>query len=173
MPVQLGPLLVHSAALVLGAWLAVHLGRIRRLDGEKGPGVGQYLFGYGLILVLWRLRPFVPHTDPAAIARELTGSNWSPLFILNTRGDLYSAADILRTFLLFVPLGALIGAVGPRHARREPSNAKAVAWILGFALLLELGQALIAGRLFDGTDLVVMAAGGIVAWAVVRRARST
>ena len=173
MPVQLGPFVVHSAALSVGALTAVRPVAAWSSDGKTGPSPRQFLIGYSLVLALWRLRPLVPHLDPAAIAGELTGSQWSPLFILNTRGDLYSAADILRTFLLFVPLGAVLGAERVRNGRaRARSDGRAIAWILALAVVLELGQALIAGRVFDGTDLVVMAAGGVVAWTVVRRAEA-
>lgn len=174
MPVQLGPFLVHSAALVLGTWTATRLGHTRISDGEAGPSLRQFLSAYTLILLLWRLRPFVPHLDPAAIARELTLSNWSPLFLLRARRDLYSAADILRTFLLFVPLGVALAADrGRDEPKSVPSDWSGMIWILGLAILLELGQALVAGRVFDGTDLIVMVAGGVVAWAVVRRSTST
>lgn len=171
MPLQVGPVLVHAASFLVGAWAGIRLVPGRTPDGQEGAGRRAFLVGYVLLLALWRLRPFAPHLDPSAIAGELTLSNWSPLFILETRGDLYSAADILRTFLLFVPLGAVLSAGGRDNAgTSDASDGRALAWILGLALILELGQAVVAARLFDGTDLVVMAAGGTVAWTVVRKA---
>lgn len=170
-PVQLGPFLVHAAALSIGAWAGIHVVSGWLSDRAGGMSPRQFLFGYVLLLALWRLRPFVPHPDPAAIAGELSLSHWSPLYLLSARGDLYSAADVVRTFLLFLPLGAVVGAGRPGGARRSvPAGRRALAWIVVLAVLLELGQALIAGRVFDGTDLVVMAVGGGVGWAVVRRA---
>lgn len=170
-PVQLGPFLVHAAALSIGAWTATHVASGWISDGYVKVSPRQFLIAYVLYLALWRLRPFVPQLDPTAIAAELSLAHWSPLYLLGARGDLYSAADVVRTFLLFLPLGAVLGAARPGDDRTSvPSGGRALAFIAALALLLELGQALIAARLFDGTDLVVMAVGGGVGWTVVRRA---
>lgn len=170
LPLELGPLLVHAGGLVAGAWIGAR-GLSRWLRRRRGPArVRDFVVGYVLLLALWRLRPFLPELDPAAVAAELSGPRWSPLSALGARRDLYSVSDVLRSFLLFVPLGAALTA--RRRIRRrgsDGSDVRTLGWILGLAFLLEAGQALVAGRFFDGTDLVVMAAGGAVAWSVVRR----
>lgn len=169
LPLELGPLLVHAAALVAGAWIGDRgFPRwLRRRSG--GARIRDVLAGYVLVLALWRLRPFAPELDPSAVAAELSLSRWSPLSALGARRDLYSVSDVLRSFLLFVPVGA---ALTSWHRLRSGASGgdsvRPLAWIVALALLLEAGQAVVAARFFDGTDLLIMAAGGAVAWAVTR-----
>lgn len=168
-PIEVGPVLVHAGGFAVGAWLGVRLipGWLRqRRGGERHRDV---LGGFLLVLLLWRLRPFVPELDPAAIAAELSPSRWSPLSALGARRDLYSVSDVLRSFLLFAPVGAVLAAreSAPRSGDRWGS-LRSPGWILGLAFVLEAGQALVGARFFDGTDILVMAAGGVVAWSLVR-----
>ena len=168
-PIQLGPLAVHAAAFVAGARVGVRVFP-RWLRARSGTErVRDFLWAYVLVLVLWRLRPFVPELDPGTVASEFSLSRWSPLSALGARRDLYSVSDILRSFLLFVPLGAAVAARERTDSVRTDRPAlRAIGWILGLAFLLEGGQALVAERFFDGTDLLVMAAGATVTWAVAR-----
>lgn len=169
-PMELGPLLVHAAGLLIGARIGAR-GFPRWLRRRRGRARGRdFLLGYVLLLALWRLRPFVPELDPGAVAAELSLSRWSPLAALGARRDLYSVSDVLRSFLLFVPVGlALASRQRTRSASPDGEALRQVGWIVALALLLEAGQAVVAGRFFDGTDLLVMAAGGFAARAVARR----
>lgn len=169
LPLEAGPLLVHGGGLAAGAWVGARgfpRWLRRRRDGAR---IRDFLLGYVLLLALWRLRPFVPELDPGAVASELSLSRWSPLSALGARRDLYSVSDVLRSFLLFVPVGTSLAAW--QRIRSSPAGRGALrpmAWVVGLAFLLEGGQALVAGRFFDGTDLIIMAAGGAVAWSVAR-----
>lgn len=169
-PIEAGPVLVHAGAVALGGWIAARRFPAWLRRRRQGGRVSWTLWGYLLVLALWRLRPFVPELDPAALADEISPSRWSPLSALGGRRDLYSVSDVLRSFLLFVPVGALVAAAGRLAQRRNgPSTLRAVACILGVALAAEAAQIVVAGRFFDGTDLLVTAAGGLVAWATLRR----
>ena len=166
-PVELGPVLVHAAAVAAGGWLAGSSRlptAVRRSSGRGRAAV--FLAGYATVLALWSWRPFVPELDPGAIADQFAGGRWLPLGALRVRRDLFSVADVLRSFLLFVPLGAVLAV---RPLRR--SGVLGGAWpALYAALLLECGQALVAGRFFDGTDVLVAGAGAGLAWFAVRAA---
>ncbi len=170
-PIEAGPVLVHAAAVALGAWIAAQgfPAWLRRRRGRAR--TRDAAWGYLLVLAVWRLRPFVPELDPGALADELSPARWSPLSALAARRELYTVSDVLRSFLLFVPVGALVAAAGrTARGRRAPSTLRAVSVVLGVALAAEAGQIVVAGRFFDGTDMLVTAAGGLVAWATLRRA---
>lgn len=172
-PLQVGPVLVHAAAFVSGAWLGVRLFPrwLRRRRGDRR--IRDFLLAYAVVLALWRLRPFFPELDPGAIAAEFAPSRWSPLAALGARRELYSVSDVLRSFLLFVPVGVALAARERTGYRgRERRGLRAMAAVTALALILEGGQALVAGRFFDGTDLLVMAAGGAVAWSLARERRA-
>jgi VanZ family protein len=169
-PIEVGPVLVHAGAVAGGAWIAAQgfPGWLRRRRG--GARTRDVGWGYLLVLAVWRLRPFVPELDPGTLADELSRARWSPLSALGARRDLYAVSDVLRSFLLFVPVGALVAAAGRTAAgRRPPSTLRAVSLVLGVALAAEAGQIVVAARFFDGTDALVTAAGGLVAWAALRR----
>lgn len=168
-PMEAGPVLVHAAAVALGAWIAARgfPAWLRRRGRARIRDVG---WGYLLVLALWRLRPFIPELDPGALADEISPARWSPLSALGARRDLYTVSDVLRSFLLFVPVGSLVAAAGrTRSGRRASSTRRAVSLVLGIALAAEAGQIVVAGRFFDGTDMLVTAAGGLIAWAALRR----
>lgn len=166
-PMELGPMTVHAAAVAAGGWLAGSSWlpiAVRRSSG-RGRTAG-FLMGYAVVLALWSWRPFVPELDPGAIADQFAGGRWLPLGALRVRRDLFSVADVLRSFLLFVPLGAVL-AVRPL---RRSGVLRGASPALCAALLLEFGQALVAGRFFDGTDVIVTGAGAGFAWFAVRAA---
>lgn len=169
-PMQLGPVGMHAAGFVAGAWIGVRVFPRWLRDRRGAERVRDFLWAYVLVLAMWRLRPFVPELEPGAVAAELSLSRWSPLSALGARRDLYSVSDVLKSFLLFVPVGAALAA-RERAGSGPPARPvlRALGWILGLAFVFEAAQALVGGRFFDGTDLLVMAAGGAVAWAVTRR----
>lgn len=192
--IEVGPLLVHAAAVAGGGWLGVALlpdvgraapadsepdrtgsegtepGRTGPADDERGRRrILQFLAGYGLLLFLWNARPFVPETDPGAMLSALSPGRWLPLEALGGRRDLYTVSDIFRNFLLFLPVGAVL-AVRPLQ-RSGPLRALGPAVIL--AVGVELVQVLVAVRFFDLTDALVSLAGAGVAWCLVREAGLT
>lgn len=79
---------------------------------------------------------------------------------------MYTVADVCVPFFLAVPLGALL-AVWP--LRRSGLLRTALPGIY-FAAALEAGQLFIIGRSPDMTDFLVVAAGVVTGWLIVRRA---
>ncbi|CAA9311559.1 MAG: hypothetical protein AVDCRST_MAG40-1005 [uncultured Gemmatimonadaceae bacterium] len=147
----------------LAAWRGVPPAA-RRL--RRGRRVGALWGAYAAVLALWAWRPFRLDLGAATLTAELAAAHFVPLYALGERGDLFSAADVVIQFALFVPLGAL-AAVWPfrrRGALRGPMPAVALA------LVLELGQLVVADRFFDVTDWLIAAAGVLLGWAVARRA---
>ncbi|HET9947990.1 MAG TPA: VanZ family protein, partial [Longimicrobiales bacterium] len=82
------------------------------------------------------------------------------------RRDLFSAVDVVVSFGLYVPLGAVL-AVWPL-GRGGAARAFLPAVLL--SATLELAQAAIEARTLDITDFLVQTAGAAVGWAALRRA---
>lgn len=163
---EVGPVLVHAAAVAAGGWLGVG---VLAEPARTAPGRKRalaFLLGYVPLLALWSARPFVPETELAAVLEELAPSRWLPMGALGGRRDLYTVSDILRNFLLFLPVGALLAV---RPLRREGALRALVPALL-LSLGVELLQVPVAGRFFDVTDAIVGFAGAGVAWCVVREA---
>jgi glycopeptide antibiotics resistance protein len=163
---ELGPLLVHCAAISLGAWAAAAwLPRLsRRLRGPARPAV--LLTIYAVLLSLWSWRPFDLDVAPSAIAAQLALNRLVPLQSLAVRVELFSISDVFQMFFLFVPVGALLAVWPLRH--RGPLSRFLPAFYA--ALLFELGQIFINGRYFDITDFLVAGSACMAGWLVGRRA---
>ncbi len=165
-PIQLGTAIAHVLGIALGAaacaqWLPSFSRQVR---GRGRPAV--VLLAYALLIAFWAWRPFVLETDVATIHQQFALERLIPLQGLARRSDLSSVAEIVKPFFLFFPLGALL-AVWPLRRRG----------VLGFCLpafylaaVTEIPQGFIAGRFFDGTDLVIQGAAAAIGWAVVRQA---
>lgn len=165
-PIQLGTALAHLIGLVLGAlacgaWLPAFSRLVR---GRGRPAL--LLLAYALLIAFWAWRPFVFETDPTVIHQQFALERLIPLQGLASRSDLSSVAEIVKPFFLFFPLGALL-AVWPL-TRRGPLAVCLPAFYL--AIVTEVAQGFIAGRFFDGTDLVIQCAAAAIGWAVVRQA---
>lgn len=163
---QLGPALVHALAIGGGGWIGVAVLAEPARTAPARLRAGIFLAAYVALLLLWTARPYAPRTDPGAVLRQLAPGRWLPLDALGGRRDLYTVSDIFRSFLLFLPVGA-VAAVRPLR-RGGPLRALGPAVLV--ALGLELSQAFVAGRFFDVTDAVICFAGAGVAWRVVREA---
>lgn len=166
LPIQAGAVLGHAAALAAGAWLAVRFlpPFSRRVRGRWRPlGLAAV---YVFVLLLWSWRPFHLETDPAALRAQLSLDRLVPLQASAVRVDLFSVADLAEGFLLYLPLGGLLGVWPLRRT----------GWLRGLlpgiyvAAGTELGQIFVAGRFFDVTDFLVQAAGVAIGWAVVHHA---
>ena len=165
-PVQLGAAVAHVLGIGLGAaacaqWLPSFSRLVR---GRGRPAL--VLLAYALLIAFWAWRPFVLETDPTTIHQQFALERLLPLQGLARRSDLASVAEIVKPFFLFFPLGALL-AVWPLRRR---------GW-LGFCLpafylaaITEVVQGFVAGRFFDGTDLVIQGAAAAIGWAVARQA---
>jgi glycopeptide antibiotics resistance protein len=166
LPIQVGAVLVHTAALALGAWLAVRWlpPFTRRVRGRGRPL--RLALAYAALLLLWSWRPFHLEINPAALRAQLSLNRLVPLQAGAVRADLFSVADVAEGFLLYLPLGGLL-AVWPV---RRSGRLAGVLPGLYLAAAAELGQIFVAGRFFDVTDFLVQAAGVAIGWAVVRHA---
>jgi len=166
----LAPVLVHAGAIALGALAAAAWPR-------RGAGMGTTvgtivgigppaLAAYALVLLAWDWRPFRLETADA-IRAKLASDWWQPMmaqYLLG--GDLYSVADVVIGFALFLPLGAWL-ARRPLAARGPLSAAWPAVWL---AVAGELGQTVVQGRYLDITDPMVEAAGVLVGWLAMRQA---
>lgn len=163
---ELGPLLLHAAAVAGGGWLGVHVlaEPARTMSGRRRTVV--FLAGYAALLCLWSARPFVPETSLGGLLRDLSPSRWLPLEALGGRRDLYTVSDVVRSFLTFLPVGAVL-AVRPV---RDDGLLRGLGPAVGLALGVEFLQVFVAGRFFDVTDAIIAFAGAGVAWYLVQEA---
>ena len=165
-PILIGSILVNAGGVALGAWMAARwlAPFSQHLRGANRPRVLLAL--YAMVLVLWAWRPFQPEFNVADMADKLSGRWWEPLAASASRVDMYSVADVCVPFFLAIPLGALL-AVWPLR-RRGPLRTALPGLYL--AASLEAGQLFIVGRYPDMTDFLVVAAGIVTGWLIVRRA---
>jgi glycopeptide antibiotics resistance protein len=164
-----GAFLLHSLAIALGAlaaakWLPV---MSRQLRGRERPLALAAI--YAVCLLLWSWQPYLLETDFQAIAEQLSLGRLVPLNAHGWRVDVYSVADIVAPFFLFLPVGGLL-AVWP--LRRAGWLAHLLPGLY-LAVGTELGQVLVVDRFFGGTDLIVQCAGVAIGWMVVRMAGYT
>ncbi len=165
-PVELGAVILHIVALVLGAVVAVRwLPRLTvALRGRAR--VSAVMIGYVAILAAWSWRPFLPEISLDSLIRKFDSNWYIPLGALNMRADFFSVVDVCNQFLLYLPLGALL-AVWPWRNRGWLAGPLPAIWL---ACLLEVGQVMVVSRMVDITDAMIMSSGALVGWAVVRRA---
>lgn len=164
--IVIGAGLLHAVAIALGAVLAIRLVPPFTRRWRGGERAGVVAAAYVVVVLLWILRPYVPETDPAALVEELSSGWWRPLAFLASRLDVYSVMDVVTSFFLYLPIGALL-AVWPLRRRgllRGPLPA------LYLAAVAEGLQLLVAARTLDITDMLVNGAGVLVGWRLMRRA---
>lgn len=161
-----GSVLLRSAAIVSGAWLAARL--LPRLgDAPPGPArARRFLIGYALVLAAWAWRPFLLDWSAHAVHAKLTRPWYIPLASSEYQLDLFSVTLICAPFFLYLPLGALLAAW---PLRKRGLLAGPVPGVL-LALMLETTQLVVRERQPDVTDFLVAASGAIIGWAIVRRA---
>ena len=164
LPIEVGAILLHGAAVAIGAVLAIPAlpALERRWQGsERARAV---MAAYAVLLLVWALRPYIPETDLGEIRSELLSEWYVPLRLLSMRGDVFSAVDVLIGFLLYMPLGALL-SVWPLGGR----ILRGLLPALLLAAAAELAQVLVVGRTLDITDILVHSAGAAAGWALLRR----
>ncbi len=165
-PIVPGAWIAHSAAIGLGALLGSRwIPRwSRRLRGRMRP---LWLSaGYVVLLALWAWRPFGLETSVAALQDKLSLARLIPLHAHSWRVELFSVADIVAAFFLYVPVGSLLAA-WPLRFRGVLAHLLPGLYV---AMGTELGQIFVTGRYPDGTDLLVQCAGVAIGWAVLRHA---
>jgi len=159
----------HAVAVGGGAWSAER--RLAVLSQTlRGPTRALAALGaYGVLLVLWGLRPFLPQTEIGAIAQQLTAAHLVPLASLAQGVDVFSALPVAlhvaQQFLLFLPLGCLL-AVWPLRLRGRWSHLWPAVWL---AAGIEVGHLVIANRYFDLTNALIAWAGLGIGWLALRR----
>jgi VanZ family protein len=157
--------LTHAVAVAAGAWAA---GRwlptlTQRLRGPKR--ALAFICSYAALLALWGWRPLQLRTDLDAIAAQFQLRALIPMESLVVRADVFSALHAMQQFLLYLPLGSLL-AVWPLR-RAGPLAQLTPAYAL--AIVIELGHAFVAGRLFDITNVLLVCGGLVVGWIIIRR----
>jgi VanZ family protein len=146
-----------TAAAVAAALGGAGPARVRALVARGGAAA------YAALLLAWSWQPFAPVGSLAEVVERLGGRAWVPLAALADAYTLHSVADVGVGSLLYVPVGAWLAVRGGGRLRTLwPGIALAAA--------AEGGQAAVAARTFDVTDLLVQAAGVFLGWAVVRQA---
>jgi len=164
--IHAGAAVIHVVAVAAGAWLAA-AGLPRFTRAVRGADRPRILsLAYGAFVILWATRPYRLETSFGGVVSKLTSSWWIPLRSLGERADLFSVVDVCAPFLLYLPLGALLG-VWPLRRRGALAGFAPAVYL---ACATELGQLLIAGRTLDITDLVIQATGVAIGWVSVRRA---
>jgi glycopeptide antibiotics resistance protein len=155
----------HAVAVGAGAWWAKR--RLAVLSQTlRGPTRAlAATAAYALLLVLWGWRPFLPETDFAAIAQQLTLAHLVPLASLAQRMDVFSALHVAQQFLLFLPLGCVL-AVWPLRLRGRWAHLWPAVWL---AWGIEAGHLVIADRYFDVTNALISCAGLGIGWLALRR----
>jgi VanZ family protein len=166
LPIEIGPLIVHGWGVGLGAGLAaLALPRFtRRSRGRQRPRAA-YAF-YGLAVLAWSLRPYLPETSLAVVRVKLALPWWIPLALDRMRTDVFTVVHASYSFLLYLPIGALL-AVWPL---RRAGPLGGILPGLYLATLAEFAQLFVAGRTLSITDVLLQCAGVCVGWVVVRRA---
>jgi glycopeptide antibiotics resistance protein len=165
LPIQLGATVAHVVGIALGAAACAHWlpAFSRRVRGRGRPAV--LLVAYAALVAFWAWRPFVLEMDGEMIRQQFSLERLVPLQGLASR-DLFTVADVVKPFFLFFPLGALL-AVWPLRRRGMLGYCLPAVYL---AVITEVGQGLVEGRFFDGTDLLIQCAAATIGWLVVRQA---
>jgi VanZ family protein len=169
LPVRWEAEAIHAVAVAVGAWAARHwLPTLTR--HLRGPARARAaILCYAALLMVWAWRPFMVQIDSNAIATQFAFSSFTPLASLAVRADVFSALHVVQQFALDFPLGCML-AVWPLRLSGRWSK---LGLALLFAAVLEAGHLLIAGRMFDVTNMLVAWAGLAIGWMVVRRSGFT
>jgi hypothetical protein len=163
-PIIAGAAVVHALAIAAGAFLGARLlpEFSKGMRGAARPRAVLRLLA--ALIALWALRPWVPEFLP--LADRLSPDWWVPLAALGGRMDVFSVADVVGPFCLYVPLGALL-AVWPWRRTGWLANLWPAVW-LGFGT--EALQLVVQGRFVDVTDPLIQISGAVIGWTIIRRA---
>lgn len=178
--IAIGPVLAHALGVAIGAgataFLATRTASLIQLPARGGTislrPDDRKLFGdaffiaYAIVLAGWAWRPFVPEFAPSAILTRFGPDSLIPFRSYLERTDLFTVADASVSFLLMLPMGALLVA-RPLRTEGMLRGLWPAVWLL---LTLESGQLFIAGRWPDMTDVAIGLAALGVGAALLRRA---
>jgi glycopeptide antibiotics resistance protein len=164
-PIEIGLMVAHGAGVLGGAWLAARWLPVltRRVRGRARPRL--LAAAYVSVLPLWAWRPFVPHFRLDELRESFARGHIIPLKALAMKVDMFSASDVTISFMLSLPLGALL-AVWPLRRRGWLAHMLPGVWVVA---LVEAGQLLVQGRFFDTTDIIIGASGILAGWGLMRR----
>ncbi len=165
LPIRFEAVATDVLALALGAWCASRWLAPFSQALRGAARAHAVTWAYGLLLVLWGWRPFLPEMRGEVIAAQFTRAHLIPLRSLAERADVFSAMHVAQQFLLYLPLGAIL-AIRPLRTMGRWAHLWPAVWL---ALGIEAGHVLVEGRLFDITNVVIACAGLAVGWIVVRR----
>lgn len=165
LPVRWEAAITDAVSIVIGTWVAHRwLGTLtQRFRGA--PRARAMIFAYATLLLLWGWRPLLPETNWDNIAAELNSYALIPLASLASRGDVFSAIHVAQQFFLYLPIGAVL-AVWPLRNKGRWADLWPAVW---FAIVVECGHIVVAGRTFDMTNALIASAGLGIGWLVVRR----
>jgi len=166
LPIRWEAAATHALALGFGAWAAHRWLAPLSLALRGQARARASLLAYGVILLLWGWRPFLPETSGSAIAAQFTAVHFVPLQALAGRADVFSAMNVAQQFLLYLPLGCIL-AVWPLRLAGRWSHLWPAVWL---AAAVEVGHIVVAGRFFDVTKVLLACAGLAIGWVLVRRA---
>jgi len=163
-PIIAGAVIVHALAIVAGAFLGAALlpDFSKAMRGAARPRF--LLRALAILIALWALRPWVPEFLP--LSERLSRNWWVPLAALGGRMDVFSVADVVGPFFLYMPLGALL-AVWPWRRTGWMGNLWPVVWL---AFGTEALQVIVQGRFVDVTDPLIQLSGAVIGWTIIRRA---
>lgn len=166
---------VHALASAAGA--AAAAAWTQAVEHDVAPARGGRLAGerllaaFAALVVLWSWRPLVPVTSWAEVQAALVPASFIPMARLAEVLNVHSVADVAVGALLYVPLGAWLTARAA--ARGAAVGGLRTLWpAFAVAVVAEVAQLGIAGRLFDVTDILTAWAGVLVGATVWRAAEA-
>lgn len=120
---------------------------------------------YGFLLLLISLSPFDFEISLASIRNKfLNDSNFIPFMAHFSSRSISSAIDIVREFILYAPLGALLVLTLRSLVRSISTPVQLLlcgVFTGSIAMVLELLQLMVQGRYVDVTDCLLAVGGGI------------
>lgn len=156
--VLLAPIVAYVVCLILERNRKTPASKSSYLDSFSGVlPLGLYL----LFLVVLTFSPYDFEISASAIKRKFLDSNFIPFKLHFTHRSISGAIDIVREFLVYVPLGVLLFPVMNRILKSKVLMALVVCigFSGGFAVTMELAQLAVVGRYVDITDPMLAMAG--------------
>lgn len=152
------PSLQDAFAAASGAWAGAALSGFRGFSARPAPWASASVLAVAATAALAGLHPFDLAEGPARW-------NWLPFLSEYADTSFASLANFLESVLLLFPLGYLLGYLHPGRGTAPAAAALALA----LAAVLEAGQAHIAGRYADVTDVIGAVLGALLGWLAAAR----
>lgn len=156
---------------ILGAGLGARLSR-RKEQSSPAFSHGWAWTRWAVCVLMWLAAltvvfwfPWEMNTDRSFMADRLRGLFRVPFSTYYFGTEYRAITEVLRKLLFFMPGGAL-GAWAvhrmPPGALRRAGGAVAAVFIVGVALVVELGQVVLPGKVPDATDWFLESVGGLL-----------